>query len=113
MAKTTAKYELQLWHKLHCTHEEPYHLWCDGDCWEYKGLSSRLTEAYMKQMTIRGLMFIPHPADVSDFIGYHTGIMSDHPEWREQLHKMGRFGREWKRFIKIYPTLVQLYSEKR
>jgi len=106
------KIELNLWHKLHCTHESPYHLWCDGtSCWEYQGLASRFTEAFMKELPVRGLMFVHCPHDVTDFIGYHTGIMTDHPEWKERLNQMSNVSRSWNVFIRQYPVLEQLYND--
>ena len=95
--------ELSNWHYMTCTHEAPYHLWCKGKCcWEFSGLSSRFTEMHMKGIKARGVFYIPVPRDMSDFNGYHNGIMKKHPEWRARLKEMTKYGRGWQRFVKYY-----------
>lgn len=103
--------ELEQWGQMHCTHEPPYHLWCTGKkCWEFSGLSSRFTEMHMKGIKARGLFHIPCPSDSSDFVGYSTGIMQKHPEWRARLREMTKYGREWQRFVKYYEQCEQLVN---
>lgn len=93
-----------------CTHREPKHLWCHGDCFEYTGITSRFVEACMKGIKVRNFNFIPMLYDETDFMGFHTGIMTDHPDWKERLPQMARFGREWQSLIRNYKELEQCYE---
>lgn len=104
--------KLKSWEKYACTHEEPYNILCNGsNCWEYEGMSSRLTEMHMKNIKIKKLLYIPCPSDASDFVGYSQGIMKDHPEWKARLHEMKKYGKEWERFIKYYEDCEKLVQE--
>ena len=93
---------LKKFYYTHCTHKEPKHLWCHDDCFEYKGITSRFIESYMKGVKVRNFRFIPMLYDATDFMRFHTGIMTDHPEWKARLPELAGYGREWQSLIKSH-----------
>jgi hypothetical protein len=75
-------------------------------------MTSRFTEMHMKKIKARGVFIIPFLRDSVDFVGYHNGIMTKHPEWRARLGEMVKYGREWQRFVKYYDHCVKLMENK-
>mgnify|MGYP003386059743 CR=1 FL=1 len=105
------KQEIEAFANFQCTHESPYHLWCKDGCWEGRGLTSRFIEAHMLNKPVRGVYCIPMLCDSTDFLGFHTITMARHPEWRERLPEMAKFGRPWQRLIRYYDELVQCFNQ--
>lgn len=96
---------------MECTHGEVKNMFCKGSCFEFNGMSSRTVEMHMKNIKVEGVQLISCPSDSSDFLGFYNGIMKVHPEWKERLPEMKKYGRIWRIFADKYDHLVELAND--
>jgi hypothetical protein len=114
MTEVNVKQRLTMFCATHCLHGDIPHIWCNRDtCWEFDGLTSRFTEGHMLNKNFDPGMFLPMLHDKNDFCGFHTGIMTKHPEWKARLPEMAKYGRQWQRLIKYYDELEKYFTEGR
>jgi hypothetical protein len=82
-------------------------------CWEAEGLSSRLIESEMLNITIcsirysrkpRGLDCIAIPHDSADF-GRCVKLLDAHPDWKPRLVEMAKHGYVWERLVRSWQNL--------
>ena len=118
MTSIETKNKFKIWSMINC-YKDYKNLWCscETNCWKYKGLSSRFVEAHMKDLIkdnkVKGIITIPYPRDINDFYGFNNGIMKEHPEWKERLPEMIKYGKNWQTFIKNYVECKRLINEKK
>lgn len=98
-----------------CSHgknSEPISYWCNKNCWEAKGMSSRFIEQYMKGIKAVGRLSDCFPLDFQDFERC-IDILNKYPEWIPRLTEFYRLKgfTNWKRLVRSWDMFVMLYND--
>jgi len=88
----------------------PISYWCNKECWEAKGASSRFIEHYMKGLKAVGRVGDSMPHDAEDF-GRCVRLLETHPEWIPRLSEMKHLSQNWGRLIKRWDHFMMLYND--